>query len=63
MLYAKIGVTFVYNFALRKFDLDSPDKKGVVIWQWVATFKESVPPPLPTTTTTTGKESLQVSNF
>ena len=48
-----IGVPFVYNSALRKFDFRgrwsvSPKNKGrskkTVVWQWVPTFKEAVPP-------------------
>ena len=64
MLYGKIGVTIVYNFALRKFDFrgwwsatpkiggrskktqgKTALKTEAVVWQWVGTFKEAVPPP------------------
>ena len=47
MLYGKIGVTYVYNFALRKFrgQWSATQKKtGAVVWQWEATSKSQCPP-------------------
>ena len=62
MLFGKIGVAFVYNFAFRKYDDGGglqlpkiggsqiklrgrqPRKTGAVVWQWVVSFKEAVPP-------------------
>ena len=50
MLYGKIGVTFVYNFALRKFRGQwsaTPKKNGGGSLAVGSYLKESVPPPPP----------------